>query len=248
MTATLETGRGTSFSDLPPEAELALLARVLDAIGFVEHNVGHLTYRQPDDTLLTLPWELGWDEVRASDVMKMDLDGNVLAGQWTVTPAITLHLELHRARPGTRVAIHNHPKYATIWAARHQLPPIYDQTSATCLTDQLVLYNDYKGAVIDSLNAKEAVEALGTASCALLANHGVFVVADSVPQAHQRCLSLEWRSQQAWMVEAAGGGVPMPDEGVRAMEELAISHGEVFEHQWEWAVRRELRRDRSVLE
>lgn len=247
MTVIAELDRATTFTELPPEAELALLARVLDRLGFVEHNVGHITYRQPDDTLLTLPHEYGWDEVRASDVMRIDLEGKVLDGRWGVTPAIRLHLELHAARPASRFAIHNHPHYATIWAIRQEIPPVYDQTSATCLTSNLVVYNDYAGAVIDQSNARAVVESMGVATVALLANHGVFVIADNVRQAHQRALSLEWRARQAWHVAAIGGGVPMPEVGVHAMEQLAIDNDEAFAHQWEWAVRRELRADPYVL-
>src|SRR5688500_10355367 len=83
---------------LTPQAEVALLARMLFREGYDDHLAGHITYRQPDDTLLVNPWGFTWDELRASDIMRVDLDGNVLEGPWTVTPAIPLHLELHKAR------------------------------------------------------------------------------------------------------------------------------------------------------
>src|SRR5687767_15309937 len=83
---------------LTPEAELALLCRMLFREGYDDHLAGHITYRQPDDTLLVNPWGLTWDEVTAGDMMRIDLDGNVIDGPWTVTPAIPLHVELHRAR------------------------------------------------------------------------------------------------------------------------------------------------------
>ncbi|MDQ1713118.1 MAG: hypothetical protein QOE45_2568 [Frankiaceae bacterium] len=247
MTVLSRLDRATSFADLPPAAELVLLARVLDRMGFVEHNVGHITYKQPDDTLLTLPFQWGWDEVRVSDVMRIDMEGNVLEGRWDVTSAITLHLELHKARPNATIAIHNHPYYATIWAALRRIPPAYDQTSAACIESDLALYDDYEGAVIDQAYARKAVDALGDSTCALLANHGVFVIGDHVGQAYQRAKQLEWRCRTAWMVEAVGGGKPMPDYGVREMESLTRQYGECFPHQWEWAVRRELRADPDVL-
>ena len=84
---------------LSPQAELALLCRTLFREGYDDHLAGHITYRQPDGTLLVNPWGLTWDEVRASDVLRIDTDGNLLEGRWTVTPAIPLHVELHRARP-----------------------------------------------------------------------------------------------------------------------------------------------------
>src|ERR1700736_1776211 len=97
--------------ELTPAAEVALLARMLHREGYDDHLAGHITYRQPDGTLLVNPFGLTWDEITASDIMRIDLDGNVLDGPWTVTPAIPLHLELHRARPDIAVAVHNHPRF-----------------------------------------------------------------------------------------------------------------------------------------
>src|SRR5712692_9848738 len=77
--------------EFTPHQQVALLARMLAREGYDDHHVGHITVRQPDDSLLVNPFELSWDEVRASDVMQIDLGGKVLAGRWEVTPAIHLH-------------------------------------------------------------------------------------------------------------------------------------------------------------
>ena len=84
---------------LSPHAEVALLARTLHREGYDDHLSGHITARQSDGTLLVTPWGLPWDEVRASDIMRIDIDGNVLEGQWTVTPAIPLAIRPLRAGP-----------------------------------------------------------------------------------------------------------------------------------------------------
>jgi ribulose-5-phosphate 4-epimerase/fuculose-1-phosphate aldolase len=230
---------------LSPRAELALLGRALDRIGYHDRIAGHLTYRQDDGTLLTNPVRLRWDELRAGDIMHIDLDGNVLDGPWTITPAIEMHLALHRARDDIRVAVHNHPKWATIWGDLHRVPPAYDQTSALAV-GEIALYDEYDGTFVDEVNAKTAVEALGDARMALLANHGVLVVAPSVDLAYHRCHALEWRAEMAWHVEVIGGGVPLkPDVaeavGLRFDERPMIGL-------WESAARREIDADPSVLD
>jgi L-ribulose-5-phosphate 4-epimerase len=230
---------------LSPEAEVALLARMLFREGYDDHLAGHITYRQPDGTLLVNPWGLTWDEVTAADVMRIDLEGNVLEGRWTVTPAIPLHLELHRARPGISVAVHNHPRWGTIWADLHRVPPVYDQTSAMVPGD-VALYDDFGGSVDQVENARACVEALGDARMALLANHGVFVVGADIAQAHHRCVVLEWRCRQAWHVEAVGGGVPVRDE---VFTRFAAPFDRVsFPGLFEAMARRELRADPSILD
>jgi ribulose-5-phosphate 4-epimerase/fuculose-1-phosphate aldolase len=91
--------------------------------------------------------------------------------------------------------------------------------------------------------------ALGDKSYSLLANHGVVVVADSVDQALTRCISLEWRCKQAWHVEAIGGGGPISQYGERVMLETFNGRSAgVIPHLFEWAARREIRHDPSVLD
>ena len=105
-----------ALPELTPAQELALLARCLFSEGYNDHLAGHITYKQPDGTFVVNPFGLTWDELRASDVMRMDADGKELDGPWTITPAITLHVELHKARHDVGVAIHNHSRWGTIWA------------------------------------------------------------------------------------------------------------------------------------
>lgn len=244
-----DTGPGNPVApplpELSPAAEVALLARMLHREGYDDHLAGHITYRQPDETLLVNPFGLTWDEVKASDVMRIDMDGNVVEGPWTVTPAITLHVELHRARPDVGVALHNHPRWGTIWADLQRVPPVYDQSSAMVAGD-VALYDEYGGTVNGVDEARKAVAALGDARMALLANHGVFVVGKDIAQAHHRCVTLEWRCRQAWHVEAVGKGVPVSPEFVArfggAFDRMA------FPGLFEAMARRELRADPTVLD
>ncbi len=230
---------------LTPQAELALLARTLYREGYDDHLAGHITYKQSDDTLLVNPWGLTWDEITASDVMRIDKEGEVLEGKWTVTPAIPLHVELHRARPDVAVAVHNHPRWGTIYADLQRAPKIYDQTSAMVPGD-VAVYNEYDGAVNTTENAKACVDALGDARMALLANHGVFVVGRDIAQAHHRAVVLEWRCRQAWHVEAVQGGIEMRDEVFRRFSKNFDNVS--FPGLWEAMARRELRNDPSVLD
>ncbi len=147
--------------ELSPQAEVALLCRMLFREGYDDHLAGHITYRQPDGTLLVNPFALTWDEVKASDIMRIDMDGNVLDGPWSVTPAITLHVELHRARHDVGVAVHNHPRWGTIWADLCRVPPVYDQTGAM-VADDPAIDSEYGGPVDGTDNAKACVDARAT--------------------------------------------------------------------------------------
>ena len=73
---------------LTPQAEVALLARALHREGYDDHIAGHIASAQPDGTFLVNPFEVPWDDVRASDIMRIDIDGNVLEGErWSASRA-----------------------------------------------------------------------------------------------------------------------------------------------------------------
>ena len=225
--------------DLRPEVEFVVLLRALLRVGYEDAIAGHATVRQPDGTLCVNPHGFTWSEVGPDDVMRIDVDGNVVAGRWSVTPAIELHLALHRARPATNVAIHNHPRWGTTWSAMRRVPPAYDQTSAGLET--IVLVDEYGGTVTEVASAEAAIAAMGDAEIALLASHGVLVLGEDVGTAFRRARSLEYRSRMAWQVEAGGGGATL-DESVGAQILGAIGRA-TRPITWDAAVRRELRED-----
>jgi len=230
--------------ELTPRQELVVLARALWREGYDDHLAGHITYRQPDGTLLCNPWLLVWEELRPEHVIRIDHDGNVIEGDWPVPLGIPLHLALHRARDDVTVAVHHHPRYGTIWADAGRVPDTYDQSSALG-GGKLVVVDEYDGPVNDPGAAARAVTAMGGADLALLANHGVFVLAGSVRAAHQRAVALEQRCRHAWRVEALGGGRPLPDPARSFFER---SDGEGFIGFWEAMARRELRLDPTLLD
>ncbi|WP_372759349.1 class II aldolase/adducin family protein [Litorivivens sp.] len=231
--------------ELSPQAELALLCRVLFRDGYNDHIAGHISYLQDDETILINPWELAWDELTAGDILRLDKTGKVIEGGWNVTPAVNLHTEIHARRPDVNVIIHNHSRYGTLWANAGRVPPIYDQTSAQ-VNGELKLVDEYNAAVNDTSEGARCAELLGDAKWALLANHGVLVVADSIAQAHLRAVTLERRARTAYEVEALGGGKPMVESVADSVGEMIDGNG--FPFLWEAMARRELRSDATILD
>jgi ribulose-5-phosphate 4-epimerase/fuculose-1-phosphate aldolase len=238
-------GRHALLPNLTPQQEVALQCRILHREGYNDHIAGHITVRQDDGTYLANPWELTWGELTASDILRLDPQGKVIEGDWNITPAINLHMDVHAARHDVSVVIHNHPEWGSVWSAVGRVPPIYDQTSALVDTDP-VRYDEYRGTVEDGMLGRAAADALGPHKWALLANHGVLVVANGIRQAHLRAITLEWRCRMAWRVEMLGGGVPLPADVATATGHRTDANG--FPFLWEAMAREEIRRDPTVLE
>jgi len=232
--------------DLTTRQELALLARALWRAGYDDHLAGHITANLGDGTLLCNPWLLTWQEIRPAHVLRITLEGEVVEGEWPVPLGIPLHLELHRRRPDIGWAAHSHPRFGTVWADMAEVPPILDQSSALG-GGRLVLIDEYSGPVNDVGSAGRAIEAMGDATTALLAGHGVFVLGGSARAVHQRAVALEQRCRGAWHVRATGapGGTVLP---TAFLDRMAASDAEGFHGFFEAAVRTELRADPTLLD
>jgi L-ribulose-5-phosphate 4-epimerase len=233
--------------DLDLREQLVLLARTLWREGYNDHLAGHITANLGDGTLLCNPWLVTWDELRPHQVIRIDLEGRLVEGDWPVPLGIPLHLELHKARPGVAWAMHNHPLYGTVWADMGEVPPAMDQSSSLGGGGEPVLVAEYEGAVNSPEAASSAVASMGSAEIALLAGHGVFVLGGSPRAVHQRAVALEQRCQHAWMIRAAGGDLntPLP---LAYRERMGSGNGEGFHGFWEAMVRHELRADPTLLE
>lgn len=239
-----QPGRRPLLPPLSEKAQVALMCRMLSREGWNEHIAGHITWRLPDGNILTNPWELAWDELTASDIVTLNPAGEIIEGDWNITPAIGLHIQLHALRPEVNVVIHNHAHWSGIWANLRRVPPVYDQTGAHCGT-HLPLYDEYAGTFENEATSLTAAEALGDARWALLAGHGALVVGKDLRQAHLRVITLEWRCKRAYEVELLGGGVPLTEEQV---EQVSITDANGFPFCWEAMARRELRADPGILD
>ena len=170
-----------------------------------DEGVGNLG----DGTLLCNPWLILWCELRPHQVIRIDLDGKVVEGDWPAPLGIPLHLALHEARPGVEWAMHNHPLYGTVMGDMKVLPPPMDQSSSLG-GGELVLVDEYEGGVDSKEAARSAVAGMGDSELALLAGHGVFVLGSTARAVHQRAVALEQRCQRAWHVLAAGRALDTP--------------------------------------
>jgi ribulose-5-phosphate 4-epimerase/fuculose-1-phosphate aldolase len=233
--------------DLTPQQELACAFRILARSGFSENIAGHITMAPAGSSEMWVnPWGLWWDEVSASDICRVNADGEVLDGKWDVTPAIHIHTELHRRRPDARVVIHNHPYHVSVLAAVGVLPEIVHQTGSMFAGD-LSLVEEYTGEVDDPELGAQLAEMIGDCSTVILASHGVIVTGSTIAEATYRAASIDRLCRLAYDVMILGHK-PLPiGAGLMAgMKKSLLERGtDVY---WAGAVRALLRAEPDVLD
>lgn len=227
--------------------ELACALRILAAEGWQENLSGHITVALDDGTIAANPWGLWWSEVRASDIVRVDLGGDIVDGPWDVTPAVFLHTELHRARPDARVVVHNHPYHATLLACLGVEPVLAHQNSAL-FDGEVGVVDEYDGTVESEAAGKWLAERVGGATAVLLANHGAIVTGRTFGEACYRAVTFERMCR--FTVDALRARRelrPLPgDAAARAAlkAELARNTPDAY---WHGAVRQLLAREPEVL-
>ena len=230
--------------ELTPAQELAIALRHLDDVGWCENMTGHIT-RQLGDRFLVNPWGLWWGEVRAGDLLTIDADGAVLAGDLDVTPAVHIHTELHRRRVDAAVVVHNHPPYASALAAIGELPDLVHQNSSI-LADEMVLVTDYDGEVDKPALGAELADSIGDASVALLVSHGVIVTAPSIAEAVYKSVLFERACMLHWLVRSMDRApIPIAPSYQKQMKTALIERAAPV--YWNGAVRQLVAAEPDVL-
>jgi ribulose-5-phosphate 4-epimerase/fuculose-1-phosphate aldolase len=195
--------------------ELAATLRIFAARGFAEGAGGHVTVRDPErlDCFWVNRFGQHFGQVRASDLLLVDSEGTVIAGEGTVNPAgFAIHSQIHAARPDVLAAAHCHTVAGRAWSTLGRLLDPLTQDACAFFEDHQV-YDDYSGVVLDTQEAKRIAAALGPAKAVILRNHGLLTVGRSVPEAAWWFVSMDSCCAVQLAAEAAGRPIRIrPDD------------------------------------
>jgi ribulose-5-phosphate 4-epimerase/fuculose-1-phosphate aldolase len=167
----------------------------------------------PEHHFLINPYGLFFEEITASNLVKIDLDGNkVQSSAYPVNPAgFIIHSAIHRARQDAHCVLHTHTKAGCAVAAQEcGLLPV-NQISLEFYGR--VGYHDYEGIALDFSEQQRLVADLGDNSVMILRNHGLLTIGDSVKQAFLRMYYLE-KACEIQIAAQAGGALRYPPDEV----------------------------------
>lgn len=224
--------------------ELAACYRVFDWLGWTENIFNHITVRVPgpERHFLINPFGLWYDEVTASNLVKIDLEGRPVAPTpHAPNPAgFTIHAALHAARDDAHCIVHTHTTTGMAVACKAR-GLSRDNFYGAMLADR-VAYHDFEGITTRPDEGPRLVASLGRRNVLILRSHGLLVCERDVAGA----FALMWTLQRACDVQCAaeamgGDDVPVPRE-VCAASAHGAKHfeadGRTAQRMFEGAVRR----------
>lgn len=182
-----------SAEEWQARVDLAACYRLTAMYGMTEMIANHISCRVPGshDQFLINPYGMLYEEIDASCLIKVDLDGNTLlnASDYDVNIAgFVIHSAIHMARHDVDCVVHTHtPAGMAVSAMECGLLPLA-QTSMRFLH---VAYHDFEGIADDVGERERLVADLGDHEAMILRNHGLLVVGRTVPAAFNALFRLE---------------------------------------------------------
>ena len=202
--------------------QLAAAYRIFDMLGWTEMIYNHITVRLPDSVtggrkhFLINPFGLHYSEVTASNMLKIDLEGNKLDADnpWPVNPAgFTIHAAIHANVPGAHCVMHTHTTNGLAVACTQG--GLAQNNFYSAQLHDLVAYHDFEGITIHAEEAPRLLASLGTRPLMVLRNHGLLAAGPTLPLTFVRLWTLQ-RACDIQVAQAAlGRAIAVPEAVAR---------------------------------
>jgi len=197
MSAVLKTSAEAQLRE-----QLAAAYRVAGYLGWSELIYTHISVRipGPEHHFLINPYGLSFDEVTASSLVKIDVDGNAVGSQpYKANKAgFIIHSAIHMARPDAACVWHMHTLAGmAVSAQENGLLPVHMYSHNFY---KRVSYHDFEGPSMRLDEGTRLVASLGSANQALiLRNHGLLTIGRTIPEAFIRF----WRLNRSCEIQLA---------------------------------------------
>jgi ribulose-5-phosphate 4-epimerase/fuculose-1-phosphate aldolase len=167
----------------------------------------HISARVPgsETHFLLNPYGVLFEQVTASDLVKVDLEGNILQDTpYSINSAgFVIHSVVHAARPDAKCVLHTHTVAGMAIASLEDgLLPL---TQKSMRFYNRIGYHDYQGVADDLQEHQRLVRDLGSHNALVLRNHGLLTCGPTVARAFFLMKNLE-KSCQAQLAAMASGG------------------------------------------
>jgi len=195
--------------------DLAAAYRLVALYGWDDLIFTHISARVPsaDHHFLLNPYGMMFEEITASSLVKIDLNGNkVMDSPYFINPAgFTIHSAVHAAREDALCVMHLHTDYGiAVSAQKNGLLPLSQQSMVALAS---LAYHDYEGLALDEDEKSRLVADLGDKHYLILRNHGLLTIGRTAAEAFLAMFLLE-RACKIQILAQSGGGelveIPAP--------------------------------------
>jgi ribulose-5-phosphate 4-epimerase/fuculose-1-phosphate aldolase len=208
MDTVMQNGLGVSEGEWKARCDLAALYRICDDLGWTDLIDTHMSVRVPGEPncFLINHYEEMFDEITASSLIKMDLDGKIYGKQGRFNAAgFTIHSGIYKARADVNCVMHTHTRAGGgVSLLKKGLRPI--SQDALAVYDDIV-YHDY-GVPATVEECEELGKTCQKGGHVILHNHGLLTAAPTLPGALRGLYMME-RACELELISRQLGEEPM---------------------------------------
>ena len=210
-TATKPVREQVSAEEWQARVDLAALYRLTALYKWDDLIFTHISMRVPgpEHHFLINPYGFLFEEITASSLVKIDLQGNkVMDSPHPINPAgFTIHSAVHEVREDAMCVYHTHTLYGVaVSAQKNGLLPISQQSLFPLSS---LGYHDYEGVALNDEEKPRLVADLGTNNALILRNHGLLTVGKTGADAFQMMYILEAACRAQILAQSGGGELVM---------------------------------------
>lgn len=205
--------------------ELVKYAKKIFSVGLTRGTGGNFSIFNREKKLMAItPSGIAYDSMKASDIVIMNLEGEVVEGDLQASSEFYMHLLVYKNRKDVNAMIHMHSKFCTALSTlRLPLPAV----------DYLVAYSggrqvevaDYASFGTKEL-AENALATMGNKNAVLLANHGINCVGYDMMKTFEIADELEFCAELYMRAKAVGEPVILSDSEMDYMVEKFKNYGQ----------------------
>lgn len=183
--------------------------------GLVYYKAGNLSIRTADNHVLIKPSGRSYEEMTAEDLVLVDLDGNVLSGNYRPSSETPMHTMVYREIEYVQGIVHTHSEHALICAITGtEIPPICNELLGYGGSIPLAEFA-IPGTIEIGKKAVEALKGPPKVKAALLPNHGAIAVGESMAEAYMRADVLEKMASIYIQAKSMGEIYPLSEQQVK---------------------------------
>lgn len=201
--------------------ELAATYRLAALYGWTDLVFTHISARLPDEAnakgemeerFLINPYGVLFDEMTASCLVKIDLEGNIIGeSPYFINPAgFTIHSAVHAARDDAGCVLHVHTPYGV--AVSVQKGGLRRYTQFSMIVHDDLAYHDYEGIALDHDERERIVADMGAKNLLMLRNHGTMTIGANCAVAFLRMFFLENACKTQILAQSIGGPEHLHEE------------------------------------
>ena len=203
--------------------EIVRYGRTLHERGLVAAMDGNLSVRLEGNRILVTPTCVSKGNMRAADMVVVDMEGQRVSGRRNVTSEIGMHLLIYRMRPDIQAIVHAHPPTATGFAAAGiaLTQPLVCEVVMGLGCIPLARY----GTPGTSELARTLEPFVPHYDAILMSNHGVVAYGDTLERAYMKMETVEHFAQIALVTHLLGRQQPLQEVEV---QKLLVARAKYF--------------------